>query len=53
MNAEARPNGLIKVNSEVGGATANPVIDGCLIRMFNKKIPEIVFVMNKDVFICC
>ena len=45
------PKGLAKSNSNLAGATANPVIEGLTTKKIIMKINETALAMNNGVFI--
>lgn len=47
----ANPNGLVKSIFVSVGETANPVIEGFVIKIFRRSTAETMFNMNNDVFI--
>lgn len=49
MNRTARPKGLVRFNSNFC-ATANPVMEGFVIKKFRIRIAEMTFAMNREVF---
>ena len=51
MKTTANPKGLVTSNSAFGKATANPVMEGALIKKLIIKITETALAMNKEIFI--